>query len=139
MYRNLAVVKGLLIDRMQKLKFDKSVLRVRKCRQSLGIICDQPYDKTRVAHQRAKLRSDILDGKTYATEQIDWFVKQVRPLPVKFPPDLLTAQGQLLESDIVEHSFFRNLSKSEPRKPFQSQIAICYAPGKLPESMQEGQ
>ncbi|KIV84831.1 hypothetical protein PV11_00585 [Exophiala sideris] len=118
---NLAVVKGLLIDRMQKLKFDKSVLRVRKCRQSLGIICDQPYDKTRVAHQRARLRADILDGKTYATEQISWFVRQ----------------GELLESDIVEHSFFRNIAKNKPRTPFHSQIAICYSAGALPNSMQE--
>lgn len=69
------MVKGLLIDRMQKAKYGKSLLRYRVCRQSLGVICEQKYDPSR--HRGQPLRKDPIDGMIYAQDQISWFIEQV--------------------------------------------------------------
>ncbi|KIW66690.1 hypothetical protein PV04_05998 [Phialophora macrospora] len=119
-YPHLSVVKGLLIDRLQKLKFTKSVLRVRKCRQSLGIVCEQVYNPSQ--HKGAKLKKDPVDGLTYAVDQIAWFVRQ----------------GDVIESEAIEKPFYRNLAKGGLREPYSSRIVICNSrPGSLPTSLRD--
>ncbi|KIW94189.1 uncharacterized protein Z519_05505 [Cladophialophora bantiana CBS 173.52] len=119
-YPHLSVVKGLLIERLQKLKFTKSVLRARKCRQSLGILCEQLYDPVR--HRGAKLKVDPTDGLTYAVDQISWFIRQ----------------GDLIETESIERGFHRNLAKGAPREPYESRIVLCNSrTGPLPSSMKE--
>ena len=73
--RQLAVVKGLVQDRMSKLKTKKPILGARKSRQSLGLIVNQQYVPHK--HQGADLMTDPIDGQTYAKNQVVWFVKQV--------------------------------------------------------------
>lgn len=107
---------------MQKLKFTKSVLRARKCRQSLGIVCDQLYDPKR--HMGADLSVDPVDGLTYAKRQINWFVKQ----------------GDLIETDAIERPFYRTLAKHGPREPYESKIVLCNSrTGLLPASLDDGE
>ncbi|ETI22823.1 hypothetical protein G647_06899 [Cladophialophora carrionii CBS 160.54] len=119
-YPHLSVVKGLLIDRLQKLKFTKSVLRARKCRQSLGIVCEQLYNPSQ--HKGAKLKVDPVDGLTYAVDQISWFVRQ----------------GDLIESEAIEKPFYRNLAKGGSREPYSSRIVICNSrTGSLPTSLKD--
>lgn len=73
----LVVVKGLLFDRLQKLESGtKSVLVTRKARASYGLMCKMKYNPE--IHFQEELKTDPLDGQTYAMSQIDWLIKKVR-------------------------------------------------------------
>jgi hypothetical protein len=72
------VVKGLILDRLQKLSTQRAVLASRIARQSLGVICNERYDPADEVHKQARLIKDEIDGRLYAQNRIRWFVKQVR-------------------------------------------------------------
>lgn len=73
----LVVVKGLLLDRLQKLDSgSKPVLVRRKARASYGMVCKTKYNPG--IHFQEELKEDPLDGHTYAMNQIDWLIKKVR-------------------------------------------------------------
>lgn len=73
----LVVVKGLLLDRLQKLETgNKSVLVARKARASYGVVCKVRYDEQ--IHFTEEPVKDPLDGELYAMSQIDWLIKKVR-------------------------------------------------------------
>lgn len=75
----LVVVKGLLLDRLQKLDSgSKPVLVTRKARASYGMVCKTKYNPN--IHFQEELKKDPLDGHTYAMSQIDWLIKKVRCL-----------------------------------------------------------
>ena len=71
----LAVVHGLVIDRVQRIKEDRVVYKERCCRNSYGILVREPYDPLR--HQGEDVETDIRDRKKWAVNQIDWFIKKV--------------------------------------------------------------
>lgn len=72
----LVVVKGLLLDRLQKFESGtKPVLVTRKARTSYGVMCKMKYNPE--IHFQEELKSDPLDGQTYAMSQIDWLIKKV--------------------------------------------------------------
>lgn len=72
----LVVVKGLLLDRLQKLESgSKPVLVTRKARSSYGMVCKIKYNPD--IHFQEELKKDPLDGQTYAMSQIDWLIKKV--------------------------------------------------------------
>lgn len=72
----LVVVKGLLLDRLQKLDSGlKPVLVTRKARASYGMMCKMRYNPA--IHFREELKKDPLDGEMYAMSQIDWLIKKV--------------------------------------------------------------
>lgn len=72
----LVVVKGLLLDRLQKLDSGmKPVLATRKARASYGVMCKIKYNPE--VHFQEELKKDPLDGETYAMSQIDWLIKKV--------------------------------------------------------------
>ncbi len=74
--RQLAVVKGLVINKLQRISRGRSVLRSRCCRESYGIVCDTLWDKNRHADQIPV--KNLYDRKNYATNQILWLIKQAR-------------------------------------------------------------
>lgn len=74
--RQLAVVKGLVINKLQKISRGRSVLRSRCCRASYGIVCDTPWKK--YLHTDQIRVKNPYDRKYYATNQIHWLVRQVR-------------------------------------------------------------
>jgi hypothetical protein len=119
----LAVVKGLVQDRMRRLKMNKSVLSTRICRQSLGVLCWQVYNPLKPAHQRAKLETDPCDRKTYATNQVAWFVRQGQPISQ--------------DKDHIDRAFERTFFKDK-REPWKSTIVICNSYAReLPDSLVE--
>ena len=63
------------MGRIQKLKFDRSILDERCCRKSYGMACMESYNKKK--HLGQQTWKDPLDKKLYVPERIDWFVKQV--------------------------------------------------------------
>lgn len=74
----LVVVKGLLLDRLQKLDTgSKPVLVTRKARASYGMVCKMKYNPA--IHFQEELKTDSLDGQTYAMNQVDWLIKKVNP------------------------------------------------------------
>lgn len=72
----LVVVKGLLLDRLQKLESgNRPVIAMRKARASYGVMCKMRYSPE--IHFQEELSTDPLDGQTYAMSQIDWLIKKV--------------------------------------------------------------
>lgn len=70
----LCVAKGLVIDRIQKLKSGKAVLKGRVCRASYGLEAMVLYDEKKHVGQPV---TKSVDGKNYATNQIEWIIKKV--------------------------------------------------------------
>lgn len=72
----LVVVKGLILDRLQKLESgDRPVLATRKARASYGVMCKMKYNPE--IHFQEELKTDPLDGQLYAMSQIDWLIRKV--------------------------------------------------------------
>lgn len=76
MARQLAVVQGLVMDRIQAISRGTVVYKDRCCRVSYGVVSREPYDAVR--HRGEKVVLDPLDNKKWAENQIHWLIKQVR-------------------------------------------------------------
>ena len=72
----LAVCKGLVADRLRRLKDGRGVLGWRCCRASYGLICKELYDRDNPKHVWRKTEKDARDGKLYVPECVDWFVEK---------------------------------------------------------------
>ncbi|KAI2609195.1 hypothetical protein GGR54DRAFT_651909 [Hypoxylon sp. NC1633] len=71
----LVVVKGLLLDRLQKLDSTLAPTLVsRVARASYGVICKTKYDPA--IHINEKISMDPYDGERYVLGQIDWLIKK---------------------------------------------------------------
>ncbi|KAH8898753.1 hypothetical protein GQ53DRAFT_710631 [Thozetella sp. PMI_491] len=71
----LVVVKGLLLDRMQKIDSGvRSVLAQRRARASYGVVCKQRYNAA--IHGNEETMTDSIDGLLYAMNQIEWIIKK---------------------------------------------------------------
>jgi hypothetical protein len=75
----LAVVHGLVMDRIQEVDRGIVVYKERCCRSSYGLIVRQPYDP--MLHQGEDITIDPRDKRRWAEKQIHWFIKQVRYVP----------------------------------------------------------
>lgn len=71
----LAVVHGLLLDRIQQLKRGVVMFGSRRSPVSYGIICDLIYDPEK--HIGEPVRRDPRDNNLYAIDQIEWLIIQV--------------------------------------------------------------
>ena len=70
----LAVFKGVIIDRVQRLKAGRAVLKSRKSRASYGVGIRRPYDAHKHVGQ-ACIKG--LDGRLYVCNQIGWITRKV--------------------------------------------------------------
>lgn len=75
-HRQLVVVHGLVLDRIQRIKSGVVTLETRCSPVSYGIICDKIYRPEN--HMGEAVRHDPRDNMTYAINQIEWLVLQVR-------------------------------------------------------------
>ena len=73
----LAVCKGMVADRVRKLKAGKAVLKYRCCRASYGTVCKELYNKNNPQHVGRPTSLDPMNGKLYVTQSIAWFIKRV--------------------------------------------------------------
>ena len=78
----LVVCKGIVADRVQKLKSGRSVLGWRCCRASYGTLCKELYNPQNPQHFGQRTLKDPLDGKLYVNNCISWFIKQVTELQI---------------------------------------------------------
>ncbi|KAK7946352.1 Hsp70 family chaperone [Apiospora aurea] len=71
----LVVVKGLLLDRMQRMESGSvPVVVSRIARSSYGVVCKAKYDPA--IHIHENVVTDPLDGQKYAMGMIDWLIKK---------------------------------------------------------------
>ncbi|KAH6665116.1 hypothetical protein B0J14DRAFT_492708 [Halenospora varia] len=70
----LAVMKGLVIDRLRKIETGQPVLRIRRARVSYGILSAVPYDPK--IHDGEDIVTDPVDGRQYANNMIKWIIKK---------------------------------------------------------------
>ncbi|KAL9058773.1 MAG: hypothetical protein Q9206_001760, partial [Seirophora lacunosa] len=111
----LAVCKGLVGDRVRRLKAGKPVLKWRCCRASYGTICKEVYDKENPMHVGRPLERDPMNGKMYVTQRIAWFIKKVK-------------QGKPITLDEpITHGFHRKMSPGDPRRAFPTSIIESHA------------
>jgi hypothetical protein len=68
----LAVCKGIIADRLAKLKRGTSVLGWRCCRASYGTVCRILYDPADPFHSSFPITVDAVDGKLYIENVVDW-------------------------------------------------------------------
>ena len=73
--RQLAVVQGLVMERIQELSAGSSVYTERCCPNSYGVVVRQPYDP--IQHQGEDVIIDPRDKKKWAERQIHWLIRQV--------------------------------------------------------------
>jgi hypothetical protein len=73
----LAVAKGIVHDRAQKLNSGQSVLGWRCARASYGALCKRQYQPHNPLHQGLSISRDPLDGIVYVTDSIEWFIRKV--------------------------------------------------------------
>ncbi|MCJ1354012.1 MAG: hypothetical protein MMC33_003999 [Icmadophila ericetorum] len=104
----LAVSKGLVVDRVQKIKSGKPVLGVRCCRSSFGMLCKEKYDKKRHIG-RENITIDPLDKKMYVENTIVWFIKKNQPVSTDHP---------------IVHNFHHKITPGDPRRVFPSTIVV---------------
>ncbi|KAL8901352.1 MAG: hypothetical protein Q9207_005247 [Kuettlingeria erythrocarpa] len=109
----LAVCKGLVGDRLRRLKAGKPVLKWRCCRASYGTICKEIYDSSNPMHIGRPTVKDAMNGKLYVTQSIAWFIKKVDTLPAGKPVSL---------DEPITHSFHRKMSPGDPRRAFPTSI-----------------
>ncbi|KUJ23919.1 uncharacterized protein LY89DRAFT_726969 [Mollisia scopiformis] len=67
----LAVCQGLVIDRVQHVCQDRSVIPIRSSNSSYGILYKELYSEK---HSGQSCTRNRLDGKDYAENQIDWLI-----------------------------------------------------------------
>ncbi|KAL2068019.1 hypothetical protein VTL71DRAFT_16117 [Oculimacula yallundae] len=81
----LVVCKGIVADRLQKLKGGQSILGWRCCRASYGTICKVLYDPTNSKHFNQRTHRSEVDGKVYVSNVVDWFIKQGEAVSIDHP------------------------------------------------------
>ncbi|GIJ87125.1 hypothetical protein Asppvi_006029 [Aspergillus pseudoviridinutans] len=114
----LAVVHGLVLDRIQLLKRGVVTFGSRCSPVSYGIICDQLYVPEK--HAGEIIRRDPHDQLSYAIDQVDWLV----------------VQGSAVPSTGFEKEFQLKLEPGREAETFQVHIVMSmYPPTLLPKSM----
>lgn len=103
----LVVCKGLVADRLAKIKSGRAVLGWRCCRASYGTRCRVRYDPQNPQHFGQKTTRDSVDGKLYVESVVDWFIKQGQPVSIDFP---------------IEKSFQQRISPGDPRRVFPTHV-----------------
>ncbi|KAH7321601.1 hypothetical protein BKA65DRAFT_598749 [Rhexocercosporidium sp. MPI-PUGE-AT-0058] len=107
----LVVCKGIVADRLQKLRGGQSVLGWRCCRASYGTICKVPYNPNNSLHFGQKTHRDAVDGKVYVSDVVDWFIKQGEPVSVDYP---------------IVRTFTRKISFGNPYRVFPVGVVVSH-------------
>lgn len=81
----LVVCKGIVADRVQKIRTNRSVLEWRCSRASYGTACKVLFDPQNPQHFGQPTQKDTFDGKLYIPDCISWFIKQGEPVSIDYP------------------------------------------------------
>lgn len=75
-FPQLAVVKGLVMDKTQKLESGTSLLQCRVARRSYGVVCKEEYNPLIHIGEDVVL-DEYIPNKRWAKDQIDWIIRKV--------------------------------------------------------------
>ncbi|KAF2760339.1 hypothetical protein EJ05DRAFT_280146 [Pseudovirgaria hyperparasitica] len=81
----LAVCKGMIVNRVQKLRSNKSPIGIRCCRASYGSLCKELYNPNYAAHANIPSEIDPLNGKEYVVNVVEWYIKKGEPIDADAP------------------------------------------------------
>lgn len=138
----LAVVHGLVLDRIQQLKRGVVMFGSRCSPVSYGIVCDLLYDPEK--HIGEPVRRDPRDNNLYAVDQIQWLVVQVHTLPViptRLPVPTCSNSMPCKKGAAVPHTgiskdFQLKIKPGEEHLPWKVHIVMSTnPPEQLPQSM----
>jgi len=107
-YRPLAVCKGLVIDRIQRLSHRTSVFRTRRARASYGILHDERYNKRK--HLGQSPTKNPLDGNKYVRNQIDWLIRKGEDITEDEP--IIRKYSRIFSPDHSDKSWSNGVVKS---------------------------
>ncbi|KAK5165270.1 uncharacterized protein LTR77_009368 [Saxophila tyrrhenica] len=120
----LSVCKGLVADRLRKLRSGQSVLGWRCCRASYGLICKELYNKSNPRHLGRRTEKDPRDGKLYVPECVFWFIEKGMPVSLDRP---------------VVHSFRRKVDPAASSRVFTTKVVVSYLDREhLPNKLESG-
>ncbi|KAI5795049.1 hypothetical protein EDC01DRAFT_629803 [Geopyxis carbonaria] len=118
----LAVCKGLVIDRMLRLSTGTVVIS-RLSRASYGILYNEKFNK--VKHRGQSPQIDPIDGKYYAMDQIRWLIDQGSPIDERKP---------------LRHAFSRNIDFNGKHKRWRDRVVMYNGPQEFrPMYLREGE
>ena len=123
-YSQLVVCKGLVIDRLHRLKYKAFILPSLCCRGSYGILYNEPFDSKKHSSHQKNIRTDPNSGKKYAVGQIRWFIRQ----------------GERIKRDEpISYPFCRSINGGGQKTVWRDTIASSNSPAnRLPLSIYEG-
>lgn len=120
----LSVVKGLVMDRKQRILSGSATLTTRIARASYGVLCRQPYNPA--IHVGADVEADAYKKKQkWAIKQIEWLIRKVRlPLSAFVKLERLrTKQGDTINtSTALEKTFTKKMDRPRSRLGYLSHI-----------------
>jgi hypothetical protein len=115
----LAVVHGLVMDRIHELKTFTNVYKERCCANSYGIVVRRPYDP--VIHRGEDVVMDPRDKQKWAERQIHWFIRQGEVVSI--------VEG-------IKHNYRIKIDHGKDRSPWRATLVMSSLPAyQLPNSM----
>lgn len=117
----LAVAKGLVIDRVQALREGTGVYTGKCSRVSYGVLCRRPYNKD--LHRGEPMEKDPLDKIIYAKEQVDWLIRE----------------GAIVPDEGFSRTYRLKIPRGQESQSFEAQFVMSEAPAHdLPRSLRRG-
>lgn len=80
----LAVCKGLVAERVSRIRSGVSILKWRRCRASYGIIHKEVYNPNNPHHICRPIVKDATSGLRFVTQSVNWFIRKVYSLIIIF-------------------------------------------------------
>lgn len=116
----LAVVKGLIMDRRQNIESGKAILKTRVARVSYGVLCNTLWNELYHKGEDSVIDAYIPDRK-FAINQIDWIIKK----------------GDTLDTNSSkQRPFSQKLSAKDTNREFRTKIVVSHLePNQLPRSL----
>ncbi|KAI9768634.1 MAG: hypothetical protein M1840_004831 [Geoglossum simile] len=118
----VAVCKGLVLDRMQRICYGTSVLRTRCCRASYGILQDEKYKKDK--HEEQTPFKCPFNGKSYVPNRIYWII----------------SKGKTINEDTpIKHKIRRRIGLEDSSNGWEDIVVISkFHPDCLPQYLDQG-
>ncbi|KAI1393154.1 uncharacterized protein F4822DRAFT_383686 [Hypoxylon trugodes] len=104
----LVVVKGLLLDRLQRLDSRCApVIVSRVARASYGVVCKTKYNPA--IHMGEEIKTDSFDGEQYVMSQIDWLIRKGDPVSTDIP---------------ISTTYTKKVDPKDPNRTWESVIVV---------------